>query len=166
MLFTFPSRYLFTIGLSLVFSLAGWCRRIHARFLRSRATQDTATLQIDFVYGTITLYCPTFQLCSTINLYAMSQSYYPVQALTCMVWALSRSLATTWEIIIIFFSSGYLDVSVPRVCPLYRVICIPADWVAPFGNPRIKGYLLLPAAYRSLSRPSSPLRAKASPVRS
>ena len=26
----------------------------------------------------------------------------------------------------------------------------------PFGNPRIKGYLLLPAAYRSLSRPSSP----------
>ena len=35
-------------------------------------------------------------------------------------------------------------------------------WVVPFGNPRIKGYLLLPAAYRSLSRPSSPPRAKAS----
>ena len=34
--------------------------------------------------------------------------------------------------------------------------------VAPFGNPRIKGYLLLHAAYRSLSRPSSPPRAKAS----
>ena len=34
--------------------------------------------------------------------------------------------------------------------------------VVPFGNPRIKGYLLLPAAYRSLSRPSSPPRAKAS----
>ena len=32
-------------------------------------------------------------------------------------------------------------------------------WVAPFGNLRIKGYLLLPAAYRSLSRPSSPPRA-------
>ena len=29
-----------------------------------------------------------------------------------------------------------------------------------------KGYLLLPAAYRSLSRPSSPLRAKASTIRS
>ena len=28
--------------------------------------------------------------------------------------------------------------------------------VVPFGNPRIKGYLHLPAAYRSLSRPSSP----------
>ena len=39
-------------------------------------------------------------------------------------------------------------------------------WVPPFGNRRISGYLLLPGAYRSLSRPSSPLRAQASPVRS
>ncbi len=35
-------------------------------------------------------------------------------------------------------------------------------WVVPFGNPRIKGHLHLHAAYRSLSRPSSPPRAKAS----
>ena len=28
--------------------------------------------------------------------------------------------------------------------------------VVPFGNPRIKDYLHLPEAYRSLSRPSSP----------
>ena len=34
--------------------------------------------------------------------------------------------------------------------------------VSPFGHPRIKGYLLLPAAFRSLSRPSSALSAKAS----
>ena len=32
-------------------------------------------------------------------------------------------------------------------------------WVVPFGNPRIKDYLHLPEAYRSLSRPSSPVRA-------
>ena len=37
--------------------------------------------------------------------------------------------------------------------------------VPPFGNPGIWGCLLLPRAYRSLPRPSSPLRAKASPVR-
>ena len=36
--------------------------------------------------------------------------------------------------------------------------------VAPFGNLGIKGYLHLPQAYRSLSRPSSPPRAKASTV--
>ena len=35
-------------------------------------------------------------------------------------------------------------------------------WVAPFGNLRIKGYLHLTEAYRSLSRPSSPADAKAS----
>ena len=32
-------------------------------------------------------------------------------------------------------------------------------WVPPFGNPGITGYLRLHRAYRSLSRPSSPLRA-------
>ena len=39
-------------------------------------------------------------------------------------------------------------------------------WVSPFGHLRITGYLLLPAAFRSLSRPSSALSAKASTLRS
>ena len=39
-------------------------------------------------------------------------------------------------------------------------------WVSPFGNLRINGYLLLPEAYRSLSRPSSAPDAKAFPLRS
>jgi hypothetical protein len=38
-------------------------------------------------------------------------------------------------------------------------------WVAPFGYLRINCYLHIPAACRSLSRPSSPQRAKASSVR-
>ena len=39
----------------------------------------------------------------------------------------------------------------------------PSDgWVVPFGNPGINGHLHLHRAYRSLSRPSSPPRAKAS----
>ena len=38
--------------------------------------------------------------------------------------------------------------------------------VAPFGDPRINGYLLLPEAFRSLSRPSSAPDAKAFPLRS
>ena len=46
MLFTFPSRYWFAIGLLRVFSLGGWARRIHTGFLVSRATQDTAMLHI------------------------------------------------------------------------------------------------------------------------
>ena len=48
------------------------------------------------------------------------ESYNPGRALTPPVWALPRSLATTCGIIVIFSSCGYLDVSVPRVCPLLR----------------------------------------------
>ena len=44
------------------------------------------------------------------------------------------------------------------------------DWsstsrVSPFGNSRIKACLQLPMTYRSLSRPSSPVHAKASSIR-
>ena len=41
-LFTFPSRYWFTIGLSGVFSLAGWAPPIRTGFLVSRPTQEYA----------------------------------------------------------------------------------------------------------------------------
>ena len=85
------------------------------------------------------------------------------------VWALSLSLAATREIVVTFSSSGYLDVSVPRVppCTLWIHVQVPVNrWVSPFRNLRIKGYLLLPEAYRSLSRLSSALSAKASTLRS
>ncbi len=36
------------------------------------------------------------------------------------------------------------------------------SWVVPFGDLRIKAYLRLPEAYRSLPRPSSPVSAKSS----
>ena len=94
----------------------------------------------------------------------MSWSYNPVTASTATVWATPLSLATTRGIILIFSSYGYLDVSVPHVRPGIAGDGPPARRVAPFGHPRIKGYLLLPVAFRSLSRPSSPPRAKASTV--
>ena len=82
------------------------------------------------------------------------------------VWPLPRSLATTCGISVDVFSSPYLDVSVQAVPHVHlfdsmHVTQILSVWVAPFGNLRIKGYLLLPAAYRSLSRPSSAPDAKA-----
>ena len=87
------------------------------------------------------------------------------------VWPLPRSLATTSGISVDVFSSPYLDVSVQAVPHVYlfdsmHVTWILSMWVTPFGNPRINGYLLLPEAYRSLSRPSSALSAKAFPLRS
>ena len=47
----------------------------------------------------------------------MSWSYNPNIAVTTLVWANPRSLATTNGITIVFSSSGYLDVSVHRVYP-------------------------------------------------
>ena len=87
------------------------------------------------------------------------------------VWPLPRSLATTCGISVDVSSSPYLDVSVQAVPFLHLFDSMQDDWilssrVAPFGNPRINGYLLLPVAYRSLSRPSSALSAKAFPLRS
>ena len=39
-----------------------------------------------------------------------------------------------------------------------------SQWIAPFGNPRIRICLRLPEAYRSLPRPSSPVCAKSSTI--
>ena len=60
-LFTFPSRYSFAIGLSVVFSLAGWCRQIHTGFLRSRATQDARRPRPHSGYGALTPFGPPSQ---------------------------------------------------------------------------------------------------------
>ena len=58
-----------------------------------------------------------------------------------------------------FSSPGYLLPSY-LIQMVIRMYC--HTWVAPFGNLRVDGYLLLTAAYRSLSRPSSAPSAKAS----
>ena len=73
-----------------------------------------------YAYGTITLSGITFQLASASFLKSILQSYNPDFAVTKSVWASPRSLATTWGITIVFFSSAYLDVSVQRVrlCPI------------------------------------------------
>ena len=47
-LFTFPSRYWFTIGHKRVFSLGRWSSRFHAGFLVPRATQDPASVRGSF----------------------------------------------------------------------------------------------------------------------
>ena len=92
------------------------------------------------------------------RVHKMSWSYNPNLAVTRLVWANPRSLATTYGITFVFFSSAYLDVSVQRVCPLSGNTSS-MYWVAPFRYLRINRCVLVPAAFRSLSRLSSPLRA-------
>lgn len=87
------------------------------------------------------------------------------------VCPLPRSLATTSGISVDFSSSPYLDVSVQAVPRVRLFDSTHADRVllcrvSPFGNLRVKAYVQLTAAYRSLSRPSSAPDAKAFPLRS
>ena len=93
------------------------------------------------------------------------------QRINPLVWPLPRSLATTSGISVDFSSSPYLDVSVQAVPHVHLFDSMHVDRVllcrvSPFGNLRINGYLHLPEAYRSLSRPSSAPDAKAFPLRS
>ena len=68
---------------------------------------------LDFAYGAFTLYRWSFQGHSAILKESIIRSE-PRSART-PVWALPRSLAATYGITFVFFSSGYLDVSVHRV---------------------------------------------------
>ncbi len=60
-LFTFPSRYWFTIGRRLVFSLGGWSPRIQPEFHVFRPTWDSRGAVGAFGYGAFTLYRAAFQ---------------------------------------------------------------------------------------------------------
>ena len=87
------------------------------------------------------------------------------------VWALPFSLAATHRITCCFLFLRLLRCfSSPGSLP-YVMDWRMDDWslssrVSPFRYLRINGYLLLPEAFRSLSRPSSALSAKASTLRS
>ena len=70
---------------------------------------------------------------ATLTVAARRRSYNPGRGFaTAPVWADARSLATTCAIIVIFSSSGYLDVSVPRVRPPPHRRC---GGIAPAGFP-------------------------------
>ena len=105
---------LFAIGHMVVFSLMRWASYLPSRFLVSRRTPDTAKLFDNVGYRSVTSYGPAFQPCSPIISDAFVAVLTP-KVLLPLVWATPISLATTFGIVFTFFSSGYLDVSVPRV---------------------------------------------------
>ena len=165
MLFTFPSQYWFAIGLSVVFSLARWFWRIQTGSHVSRLTQDTTRYSMHFVYGAITRYGPTFQ---TVPLHMLSPHRGPTTPAAPKRFRFGLSPLRSPLLggsLFVFFSSRYLDVSVPWVGTLRRVSCLQQDGLPHSEIRGSQDIMLLPAAYRSLSRPSSPLRAKASTVR-
>ena len=161
MLFTFPSRYWFTIGLLRVFSLGGWARRIHTGFLVSRATQDTATLQMASCTG---LSPSAEELSRTFHSPSVLRCRSPTTPLMpCDISGLGSSPVAR------HYWGNHILFSLPTGTKMFQFPAFAfrtgrndrpsACRVFPFGHLRIKGCLHLPAAFRSLPRPSSPARA-------
>jgi hypothetical protein len=61
-LFTFPSRYSFTIGQQVVLSLGGWSPQIPSGLHVAGSTQESHWPNLIFAYGGITLYPRPFQV--------------------------------------------------------------------------------------------------------
>ena len=161
MLFTFPSRYWFAIGLTGVFSLAGWSRRIRAEFLVFRVTQDTTKPS----FASDTGLSPSMVRFS--KLFSSRLKYYGVVlqpqhcVATTLVWALPRSLATTRGIISLFsLPTGTKMFQFPAFAP--SILTVTALQTAGLSHSEILGsrvictYPRLIAAYHVLHRLREP----------
>ena len=168
-LFTFPSLYCFTIGHQVVFRLGGWSPRLPSRFHVSRSTLDPAGLCSLSYTG---LSPPMADFPNVILLarsvpYAVRNPQVPKYSGLASAHFARRYFG--YRCFFLFlpllrcFSSGRS----PRMTmdSSYADKGFPCR-VSPFGHPRIDGYLHLPVAFRSLSRPSSAPGAKASSLRS
>ena len=129
-LFTFPSRYWFAIGHRRVFSLGGWSPLLRTGFHVPGPTRDAEPRSCRFrVRGSHPLRPALPCRSATDALCDRARGGSPrggapttpgrqrLPLTRARVWARALSLAATRAISVDFSSSGYLDVSVPRVAP-------------------------------------------------
>ena len=172
-LFTFPSRYWCAIGHRVVLRLGWWSTQVRTGFHVPGPTQGPRrAVRSGFAYGAVTR-CGRPSHAVPLPSRTCARGRQPPDARPCNpVGGTPAGYARRYSgsLEIDFLSSGYLDVSVPRVVlppPMrsaggYAHCCA---WVRPFGDPRVEGCVLLAGDYRSLPRPSSAPCAKASAVR-
>ena len=167
MLFTFPSRYWFTIGLSGVFSLAGWSRRIRSGLHVSRLTQESAMIHKLACTGlspSVITFSKVFHFIYFINVAVLLPRYcrnnnglglspvarrYWGNHVCFLLLQVLRCFSSLRSLHIYYFTHIWITSLLPLVEFPHSDIC------------GYNGYLLLPTAFRSLSRPSSALGAKA-----
>ena len=115
-----------------------------------------------FAYGTVTLCGHGFHRVPLPFSSTCWRSYNPGRALPLCRFRLLRVRSPLLaESLLFSFPAGNEMFQFPAFASFTDTgLC---RWVAPFGYPRINGYLPLPAAFRSLSRPSSPPRATGIP---
>ena len=134
----------------------------------SYGTLDTARLFTDFVYEAFTLSGRLSQNRSTIlhSHVAVLTPEYMYSGLGSYHFARryfgNRFFFLFLRVLRCFSSPGSLRMTMDSSYGSGGLL----HWVSPFRNLRVNGYLLLTAAYRSLSRLSSALSAKASTLRS
>ena len=117
-LFTFPSRYYFSIGHQGIFRLGRWSSRLPTGFLVSRRTLVLIAL---ILLSLTRLLRSLAALSNAIQLYSSDRLHGSAtpDVRRLPVWPLPISLAATLGITFVFLSSGYLDVSVHRVPSIY-----------------------------------------------
>ena len=133
----------------------------------SRDTQGTRRSSQHVVYRAVTVYGRSFQIvrlrCKFVTPY--DGPYNPiVQARWFGLFRVRSPLLA--ESLLFSIPAGTEMVHFPALpstglCIQPGIPQHDSRWVAPFGNPRVEAYLQLTGAYRSLSRPSSTLGAKA-----
>ena len=154
MLFTFPSRYLFTIGRQDVFSLGKWTSQIPTGLACPVVLRNTSRSPDRFRLRGCHPLCPAFPVPFNYQIRFVtpwglrsspSSVLQPPHSNACELsryTGLGLSLFARHYSGNNFFSSRYLDVSVPSV-PSPKPMCsarVPRHsprWVSPFGHPRI-----------------------------
>ncbi len=174
-LFTFPSRYLCTIGRQGVFSLRRWSSRIPTGFLVSRSTRGLFPPScVRFGYRALTVYGRPSQ---TVLLHTHS-GWLPCSSPQTAPQPRTRNGCSLSHASGLGSSAFARHYSRNRVCFLFlgvlRCFTSPGSpleafrpqaagasrqRVPPFGHPRLKACLRLPVAFRRSPRPSSALGA-------
>ena len=162
MLFTFPSRYSFAIGLTGVFSLAGWSRPIRAGFLVSRVTQDAAGPRRASHKGLSPSAARLSRRFCSRSKCRDAVLLPPWRVATPEVWAVPRSLATTGGITGLFsLPPGTKMFQFPGFASLHtvRIAALQAAGLSHSeipGSKAICAYPGLIAAYHVLHRLREP----------
>ena len=159
-LFTFPSRYLFTIGHQVVLSLGRWSSQIPTGLLVPHGTQVPSRSRRCFAYGGVTLYAVPSQVlllhprfvtpCSLAEKAVRSYNPHPTTP-ACLHWKGLGYAPVRSPLLggsrLIYFPTGTKMVQFPAFA--HCEVRHDSDWVSPFGNPRVVARL---PARRGLSQ--------------
>jgi len=160
LLFTFPSRYSFTIGLIWYLVLECGHPGFRREFAVSQPTQESFIVLLDFAYGIITLFDRSFQ---SVLLSSKIECWGPTTpGINSGFGLVPFRSSLTQGISYVFFSSAYLDISVRRVTHLnfkFRATMLSHSVIAQFGHGWIITFSQLPNHFRGVSvlhRPDKP----------